>query len=67
MARCFDLALGGDKAAMAEFRRWSDRFGLSPMGRLKNRCLVEPPTSETEEAASNAAAAVIRLHSRGPA
>jgi hypothetical protein len=66
MARMFDLALGGDdKQAASEFRQWTDRFGLSLSGRLRNRMLVDIDAEDVAKTGSASkaatAATVIRL------
>ena len=50
MAAVYQSAMLGDPKAMTEFRQMADRFGLSPLARLRNRWLVEPE-SEVEAAA----------------
>jgi hypothetical protein len=69
MAAKYQAALEGDQAASSEFRQWSDRFGMSPLARLKNRWLLptdeEPatPRSGRQRAAQAPMAGVVRLHS----
>lgn len=36
MASAYEGAVAGDPKAMAEFRQWADRFGLSPLARIRN-------------------------------
>lgn len=46
MASLFESAITGTVSAMTEFRQLSDRFGLSPMARLRNRWLVSDPDAQ---------------------
>lgn len=48
-ARFYEGALQGDPKAMTEFRQWADRFGFSPLARLRNRWIVPAPASEVAE------------------
>jgi hypothetical protein len=57
MAAAFEAGLGGERTALTEFRQMSDRFGLSPMARLKNRWVIEPG-SDAEPAAERAESTV---------
>lgn len=60
-ARMYELALTGDGKALTEFRQWADRFGLSPLGRLRNRWLVAPPALAAAEGAEQTVATVTQL------
>ncbi len=51
VARLYEAALAGEQAALVELRQWSDRFGMTPLARLKNRWLVPAPETSTEAAA----------------
>ena len=51
VARLFESALEGEQAALAEMRQWADRFGMTPLARLKNRWLVAAPETSIEAAA----------------
>ena len=57
MAVAFDQAITGGGKAMTEFRQMADRFGLSPMARLRNRWIVKPD-SDAEAAAEDAESTV---------
>jgi len=48
-------AIEGSTSAATEFRQWSDRLGLNPLARLRNRWLIENG-SEAEGAAKAAEA-----------
>lgn len=50
VARLYESALAGEPAALVELRQWADRFGMTPLARLKNRWLV--PSPETFEEAA---------------
>jgi len=54
VARLFESALEGEQAALAEMRQWADRFGMTPLARLKNRWIVPAPETSTEAAAEPA-------------
>lgn len=56
MASCYEGAMRGDREAAKEFRQWADRFGLSPLARLRNRWIIED--GATEAAAAKAEATV---------
>jgi len=51
VAKLYESVLAGEQGALAELRQWSDRFGMSPLARLKNRWLVAAPETSTEAAA----------------
>jgi len=51
VARLYEAALAGEQAALVELRQWSDRFGMTPLARLKNRWLVAAPETSAEAAA----------------
>ena len=51
VARLYEAALAGEQAALVELRQWADRFGMTPLARLKNRWLVAAPETSTEAAA----------------
>jgi hypothetical protein len=54
------IAIGDDYEA----RQWADRFGMSPLARLRNRWLL-PESGEAEASAERADATVIRLRPSG--
>lgn len=62
MAASYGRALTGNARAANEFRQLADRFGLSPLGRLRNRWTLE---EEEAEGAQQADATVVRLHPAG--
>jgi hypothetical protein len=45
-ARLFEAARTGDVRASAELRMWTDRLGLTPLARLRNRVVVEQPSDD---------------------
>jgi len=51
VARLYEAALAGEQAALVELRQWADRFGMTPLARLKNRWLVAAPETSAEAAA----------------
>lgn len=55
VARLYESALAGEQAALVELRQWSDRFGMTPLARLKNRWLVPPPETAEEQGAATLA------------
>lgn len=61
VAGLYQRALEGDGGATTELRQWTDRFGLSPMGRLRNRWLVAPPDLAAAEGAEAPVAKVTRI------
>jgi len=48
VARLYEAALAGEQGALSEMRQWADRFGMTPLARLKNRWLVPPPETSVE-------------------
>jgi hypothetical protein len=60
MAAAYDRALaspGGDAAK--EYRQWADRFGLTPLSRLRNRWIIGDP--KAQKAAEAAESTAVRL------
>lgn len=58
------MLLSDDVQAAKEARQWADRFGMSPLARLRNRWLL-PESGEAEASAERADATVIRLRPSG--
>lgn len=61
MAACYQRAITGDMEALKELRQWADRFGLSPLARLRNRWLVEGPDVAAAQGAEATVSNITKL------